>query len=114
MGQKERKDRRVQVFLPQPYVNILFMQQQMLLIIKCYHAHFLGTQFLLSPGNTMQKIVVNTVNYEKSEATSIINLNNLSWSDHGNVTCVAKNILGTAYVIGYVDVESIIFSLLLQ
>ena len=64
--------------------------------------------------NVEDTFVVNTVNYEKSEATSIINLNNLSWSDHGNVTCVAKNILGTAYVIGYVDVESIIFSLLLH
>ena len=64
--------------------------------------------------NVEDTFVVNTVNYEKSEATSIINLNNLSWPDQGNVTCVAKSILGTAYMAGYVDVEGIIFAFLLH
>ena len=53
--------------------------------------------------------LVKTEIYEKfSEVVSYLTISDISFKNHGNVTCRAKNILGQVEKSGFIDVQSIL------
>ena len=56
--------------------------------------------------NRNSSVIRETINQEKSEIKSRLEVKNITWKDHGKVKCVAKSVLGETEGSGYINVHS--------
>ena len=56
--------------------------------------------------NVSNAVVRESINQEKSEITTTLEVKNITWKDHGKVRCAAKSLLGEMEYSGFINVHS--------